>query len=215
MIGEFAMRTWITAAALGSAVLGGFGTVAAQAQEAAREAAPPAPPPPGGPLMSADADGDGVVTREEAIAAADRRFAEMDTDHDGKIEARERRAHRDRHRPMHPGPDGDGPPPPPDRNGSAPPPPPPPPPGFDRDAPPPPDAGRHDGRRHHGRRPRLRDETQAQFRERALKLFDRADTNHDGRVDAREREAMELLIRARSIGENGDRRDAPPPPPAG
>ena len=38
-----------------------------------------------------DADGDGVVTREEYMAAMQRRFERMDTDHDGRLSLAERR----------------------------------------------------------------------------------------------------------------------------
>ena len=39
-------------------------------------------------------------------------------------------------------------------------------------------------------------------------MFDRADTNHDGRVDAQEREAARLMMRARMA--NGGGRGAAP-----
>ena len=54
---------------------------------------PPPPPPPLQQLMRADADGDGIVTRQEALTAADLEFAKMDADHDGKVTADERRAY--------------------------------------------------------------------------------------------------------------------------
>ena len=49
-------------------------------------------PPPGGPgrgMMRADANGDGVVSRQEAIDEATRRFDRMDANHDGKLDAAE------------------------------------------------------------------------------------------------------------------------------
>lgn len=145
------MKTWITAAALGAAVLGGLGIARVQAQT---------PPPPAAPMQQSDADGDGLVTRDEAAADADRRFAAMDTNHDGKLTRDERRAWREQRR-----------------------------------APPPP----HDGdNARRGRRDA--DQTQAEFRDRALKRFDRIDTNHDGRIDANEREAMMMLMRSRRLG---------------
>ncbi|MBJ6120932.1 hypothetical protein [Sphingomonas mollis] len=54
---------------------------------------PPAPPP-GGPagLRRADANGDGIVTRAEAMAQANGMFARMDSNHDGKVTPEERRA---------------------------------------------------------------------------------------------------------------------------
>ena len=51
----------------------------------------------GAPRASAlDADGDGVVTREEYLAAMQRRFDRLDSDHDGRLSLAERRpgAHR-------------------------------------------------------------------------------------------------------------------------
>ena len=49
----------------------------------------PPPPPTGGPRAAMPA------TRAEAIAAADRRFAAMDTNRDGKVSGEERRAWRE------------------------------------------------------------------------------------------------------------------------
>ena len=48
-----------------------------------------------------------------------------------------------------------------------------------------------------GRGGEPRDWTQADFRERALRRFDRVDTNRDGTIDPQEREAARLLMRAR------------------
>ena len=61
------MKTWITAAALGAAMLGGLGAASVQAQAA----------PPPAPMQHADDDGDGVVTRDEAAADADRQWREQ------------------------------------------------------------------------------------------------------------------------------------------
>lgn len=72
------------------------------------------PPPPGrgGPgaaMMRADSDGDGAVTRAEALAEAGRRFDRLDLNRDGRLTADELRAV------PHPGRRGmdGGPPPPP------------------------------------------------------------------------------------------------------
>jgi len=157
------MKTWITAAALGAAMLGGLGVASVQAQT---------PPPPPAPMQQSDADGDGVVTRDEAAADADRRFAAMDTNHDGKLTRDERRTWREQRR-----------------------------------APPPRDAG--DGLR---RDRRDTDQTQTAFRDRALKRFDRIDTNHDGRIDATEREAMMMLMRSRGLGHERRQHGKMPPP---
>jgi hypothetical protein len=200
------MKKLVIAAALCATALSGTTALAAGVQQPgamarAPQAAPPpppppAPPPPGGPLAMADADRDGVTTRAEVAADADRRFAAMDADRDGKITREERRAFHARERAAR-GPGMPGMPGAPSMAGAPgvgtppPPPPPPPPPGdrMDHKGP-----HRGDGMRGPGRE---RDETQAQFRERALRMFDRADTNHDGRVDRQERDAMALLMRAR------------------
>ncbi|MBY9062439.1 hypothetical protein K7957_05775 [Sphingomonas yunnanensis] len=218
------MKTLLSAAALGAAALAGAAPLLAQDLPAARaDAPPPRPMEPRDPLAAAD----GVVTREEAAAEADRRFAALDRDGDGKIDREERRAFRPPHRPrgdMPPAPGMDGPPPPPGAVGPPPPPPPgtdgpppPPPRGTDGPPPPPPPSAERDGDRRgwgdrggrqHRRAPR--EMTREQFRERALRMFDRADTNHDGRVDQQEREAMRLMMRARRIGPDGDLRGPGP-----
>jgi hypothetical protein len=53
--------------------------------------------------------------------------------------------------------------------------------------------------------------TAAEYRDRALRRFDRADTNHDGRLDPAERQAQRDAMRDRRDRMQGD---APPPPPA-
>lgn len=126
----------------------------------------PPPPPPGGPvraigaamLMRADANGDGVITRDEAVAQSDMRFDRMDGDHDGTVSQGEMRASRESMRAMmrdRRNADGDAPPPPP-------------PPAAGRDRGPPPEM------------------TRGAARARAIQAFDRVDANHDGRVDRAE-----------------------------
>ena len=197
------MNNLLAAAALGALALAGSSPALAQDPAVTLSAPRADTPPPRDPLAAADTDQDGVVTREEAAAAADRRFAAMDSNGDGTIDRDERRAAR----PHRPGPRGDMSP---SRNAAPSP--------LPGDAPPPPGPERdRDGRddaahRHHPREPR--EITRAQFRERALRMFDRADANHDGRVDQQERAAMQLLMRARRIGPDGDLRDerrGPPP----
>jgi len=51
---------------------------------------PPRPHGPGGLFMHADANKDGIVTRDELLAVADARFAKFDANKDGKITADER-----------------------------------------------------------------------------------------------------------------------------
>jgi hypothetical protein len=54
---------------------------------------PAATPAPHGPrMMRLDTDHDGLVSRTEAKAAADRRFARLDANHDGAVTADEFRA---------------------------------------------------------------------------------------------------------------------------
>lgn len=60
-------------------------------------AAPQDAPPgrgPGGMLIRADTNGDGVITRQEFMAASDARFARMDANKDGKLTADERQGRR-------------------------------------------------------------------------------------------------------------------------
>jgi len=53
---------------------------------------PPRPPRGGMMMMRADANGDGVVTRAEALAEAGTRFDRLDANRDGKLDAAELRA---------------------------------------------------------------------------------------------------------------------------
>lgn len=166
---------------LGATALTAGPGASAMTQEAAPSGSASAQPMPdrphrGGGLLRADANGDGIVTRDEVIADADRRFAAIDTDHDGKLSREEMRAARDAR-------GGDG--------------------AVAGGQMPPTSSARPD--RRGPDRPSL---TREAFRERALRMFDRADTNHDGRVDAQEREAARLMMRARMA--NGGGRGAAP-----
>ena len=129
---------------------------------------------------------DRVSTRAEAIAQADARFAQMDTDHDGRITAGEMRAYREA---LH------------DRMVAS-----------GRDVPVPPPGGRkHDGM---GRRMDPNGDgsvTREEFEARALKRFDRMDANHDGTIDATERaNAAEM----RHVDRRERRDGVTPPAPA-
>lgn len=179
------MKKFVATVALGATAL------ATLSSSSLAQSTPPSPRP-GGPLAAADRNGDGVVTRDEAAVEADQRFDAMDADHNGRIERAERRAYREAHRPMrrHAGGQGADAPPPPPAAG---------------DMPPPAEEADHRGPR------KERALGKAQFRDRALAMFDRTDTNHDGRIDAQERAAARMLMRVRMIGENGDRRGPPPP----
>lgn len=177
------------------------------------------PPGPGGhPLFALlDANKDGTVTRAEATAAIERHFDMMDTDHNGIVTAAERRAEharmaeqhflamdtdrngqvsleefraaRERMRgPMPGGPDGAGAPPPP----------------------PPPIAGGR-GRGWADKHGPEGDVTKADFTARALALFDRIDSNKDGKITAQERDAARAQMKRMRPMEPG----GPPPPPPG
>jgi len=132
------MRSLIAAASLAGIALPGVVTA---------QTAPPRP-------MA-----DGVLTREEALARADRRFDALDTDRDGQISAAERAAMPERPR------------------------------GTVDGQTPMPGRGRHMGDRMLERADADRNGvvTRQEFRAVAARAFDRQDANHDGRVDAAER----------------------------
>ncbi|WP_322963451.1 hypothetical protein [Sphingomonas fuzhouensis] len=128
-----------------------FSTTAAHAQSDAP------PPPPGGGmrggLMGLQPDASGNITRAAALAAADRRFAAMDANHDGTVTPEEMQAYRAQQRAERAArrPEGARP----DRPG----------------------------------RPAPQPITADAFRARAAAMFDRLDTNHDGKIDPAERAA--------------------------
>lgn len=205
------MNRLLFAFALGSSALTGIVPTIAQAQENPPAAPLPPGPPPARPsgermMMEMDADHDGVITRQEAIAAADRRFDALDTNHDGKIT-------RDEMRAAHPRRDGwrrhrrdDANAPPPGMAGAAPPAP---------DGRPGPNGPRPGGMEREHHRDGDRVITREQFRKRALERFDRIDANHDGRIDASERAAYRELMKMRRIDRREHHHHRPPAPPAG
>jgi Ca2+-binding EF-hand superfamily protein len=75
------MKKTILATLLGATLLGG--TAYATVQQA---------PGRGDPMMKADTNSDGILTRQEVLAAADARFAKMDADKNGQISREEQRA---------------------------------------------------------------------------------------------------------------------------
>ena len=158
-------------------------TSAASAQTAPTPATPRPP-------MRQDANRDGVTTRTEAIAQADARFAQMDTDRDGRVSAGEMRAYRTA---MH------------DRMVAS-----------GRDVPVPPPGGRkHDGMGRWMDPNRDGSVTRDEFAARALNRFDRMDANHDGTIDPTERaNAAEMRHVDRRERREGVTPPAPVPVPA-
>ncbi len=165
-------------------------TIAGQAQ-AAPAPAPRGPGPrhagrmSGGPIMQADTDRDGVLTRAEVVAQAEAQFARLDADGDGIVTAAERQAAREAMR---------------DRREA-------------RMAArgktlPPARAGMADGRKGQMMRGRRGGGdgvlTRAEFIDRAGQRFDRMDANHDGRLDASERPDRRAMRHGR-----GHRMDRP------
>ncbi len=113
---------------------------------------------------------DAVLTRADALARADTRFAEIDTDRDGKISAVERDAiPAPRRGPVAEGAEGRG--------------------GH----------GGMGGARGIGRADTDRDGfvTRAEFAAQAAAMFDRQDLNKDGKVDAAERATLREQRRER------------------
>ncbi len=145
---------------------------------------PTAPPPP----VPRGANHDGVATRAEAIAQADARFAQIDTDHDGRVTPGEMRAYRAALHDRMIASGRDVSPPAPDRRK---------PDGIDR---------RKDPRGDYS-------VTREAFTARALRRFDRIDANHDGIIDATER-ANAAEMRHVDRRERGDGATSPAPEPA-
>jgi hypothetical protein len=165
-------------------------TIAGQAQ-AAPEVAPRGPGPQragrmrGGPMMQADTDRDGVLTRAEVVAQAEAQFARLDADGDGIVTAAERQAAREAMR---------------DRREAR---------MAARGKTLPPErAGMADGRKGQMMRGRRGGGdgvlTRAEFIDRAGQRFDRMDANRDGRLDAGERPDRSAMRHGR-----GHRMDRP------
>jgi hypothetical protein len=151
-----------------------------------------------GPLSAQSApdpqtDSSRVMTRDDAMAQADRRFDRMDANKDGRIDPSELMARR-----QPAGAPGAMPPPPP-ADGAAPPPPPPP-------------AG--NGNRLMTRLDANGDGSvdRNEFRAQAARRFDRVDANKDGTLDADERQAARDAMGMRGRGP-GATDDMPSPPP--
>ena len=136
-----------------------------------------------GPMLPGDTNRDGVLTRAEAIAQADARFAEMDQDGDGILTAGEREAARDAMR---------------DRREAR---------MAARGRTAPDRAPDAQGRRRGNGMAQDGVVTRAEFQDRAAQRFDRMDANRDGRIDASERPDR----RAMRHGRGGGRRHAMDP----
>jgi hypothetical protein len=114
------------------------------------------------PVASMRQDASGVATRAEAIAQADARFAQMDTDRDGRVTGGEMRAYRAALHDRMVASGRDGPVPSPGRR-------------------------KHDGMGLGMASNGDGSVTREAFTARALKRFDRMDANRDGTIDATER----------------------------
>lgn len=179
------MNRVFLAAALASA---SFMTVALVGPTAAQTA----------PAGRGDANADGVLSRDEAMAQADARFDRLDANKDGKLTPDELQPRR----PMAAAEAAPSPPPPADGSST-----------------PPPSAGPA-GRRGFGGRMFARLDTngdgvvdRGEYRAVAAQRFDRMDANKDGKVDAAERQAArDAMEQMRDRRGNGG--DTPPPPPA-
>ena len=137
-----------------------------------------------GMMMRADTDHDGVITRAEAMAEADTRFAKLDTNGDGQVAPDEKQAMRQAMQARMAA------------AGRTPP------------------AGHGGGERwgQHGDADGNGVITKADAEARAMKRFDRMDANHDGRIDKTELANLREMGRERHRGMQGG--DTLPPPPA-
>ncbi len=194
------IRKFMTTAALGSLFVGGLAISSlATAQDGGAHRGGMR----GGPMMMADANKDGAVTKAELTAALEARFAKMDVDKDGKLTQADRDAMRQqrldaRFARMDS-----------DRNGqiskaefAA---------AHQARAEKRAEAGKRDGRhfggRHHrgpgrdmmGGKQGMRaggDIAKADFLARPLAMFDKLDSNRDGKVTAEEMKAARQAMRA-------------------
>lgn len=177
------MNRLLVAAALASA---GFTTIALVGPTAAQSA----------PAPKGDAEGSGVLTRDEAMAQADARFDRLDTNKDGKLTPDEMQPRGTLARAV----------------GSPPP--------ADGAAPSPAPAGPAMGGNGFGGRMFARIDTNGdgeidreEFRALAARRFNRMDSNKDGKIDAAERQAArDAMEQMRDRRGNGGA--MPPPPPA-
>lgn len=195
------MKKVMIAALLGATLLTGGAVAAAQDNMPPQDA--PKHRGMHDPLMMADADKDGVVTRDEVSASVAAHFARMDADKDGKITGEERQAARAAMRAemgkRMARPDGERMGRPDGERGTR---------SGGRGGP-----GMKHGPDANGDGVLTLDEQRAQ----ALKRFDFVDRNGDGKVDQAERQLVrEMLMEMAPRGHrrSHDRHMPPPPPPA-
>ena len=188
------MRNVLIAIAMASTAIGGVAFAQTDMPQSGQMPPPSGQMPPrgggmrgmgGGGMMAADTNHDGIITRDEAIAAADRRFDMIDANHDGRITPDEMMAYRDQMMARRGGGDN-APPPPPGGAKHAP--------GMGRRADP------------NGDGVITRDE----YRARAMERFDRMDANHDGKIDRTE---MANLREMRQVDRRENQGGQTPPPP--
>lgn len=194
------MKKTVIAALLGATLLTGGAMAAVQNQTQPQDA--PRHRMMRDPMLMADANQDGIVTRDETIAAVNARFAKLDGNKDGKITREERQAARETMRERFGGRMRGG-----------------------QDSPRGPEGGPRGPGIGHG--PDGNGDgivTLDEQRARALKVFDFVDRNGDGRVDQAERDLVhEVMMAMGGPGgphgrhgphPGGDDMPPPPPPPA-
>ncbi|WP_448664310.1 ca2+ sensor protein [Sphingomonas sp. CJ20] len=193
------MKKAMVAALLGASLLAG----SASASQTTPGAAPGNRPPRPDPMMRADANKDGILTRDEVIADVTATFSRIDANKDGTISPDEREAVLAL---LHAGPGGPPPGGPRGRRGPGGP-----------EGPHGPGAPDGPGKHRMDGPPKPPVLTIEEAKAQALRRFDRIDTNHDGKIDAAEREAAhqrmrEMRMRRADRGP-GDMPPPPPPPP--
>ena len=224
------LRKFFTTVAVGSLFVGGL---AASHLAFAQDGAPGPRGMRGGPMMMADANKDGTITKAELTASLEARFAQLDANKDGKLTKEDRDIRRqqrldERFAALDTDKNGQiskaeyqaGHQPRADR-------------GPETGKPGGLDGKRWGGRGHGGpgrgmmhRGPGFGDAgkdgtvTKAEFMAGPLAMFDKADTNKDGKVTAEEMKAARQAMRGpgrghdRGPGRGPGADQAPPPPPA-
>lgn len=157
----------VIAGVLGATLMAGTAVAATQNAPTAQEA-PKRQHQMRGPLLFADGNKDGVITRAEMLSSIEARFARLDADKDGKITAEERKAARPK-RPQR----AEGAEQRPEHAGKR----------MER-------RGEFRGKGH--AMPELTLDAQ---RSKTLKMFDYIDRNGDGQIDQAERQLLREVMR--------------------